>query len=412
MKKLIVSLTVIIMVAAGECVADSQILGAIQKLLPTTSELGFLTNIVNCYFQVSQFIRSTEKLVNNIRAARAELYTTQKDFENLWQDVKDMGNGFDPYNMDTWQTPIYNASRILDNDMWDIGRHFSMLEDYSIYAAGNYVIQVTSEKDYQQFYDDAKRGINLLYVRKATDSANQNMADEISIYKQNTITSLSLTQQGFLSQYPDTSKMPADVKAQYISVSNELQTLRDMTDYHNRTANVDSMIEECSDLITVNLTEISASETRIKQMEVVAGQLAQGFYNFTGGSVGTNPAHQGAAGLDSVGKSSLDSSLFSSSDPNKVPTPTDVYQTINQTNSTDKKASVNEQDVVALQNAAKLLLLKQECLERDIGSMKVNTMAFLLAIEANELYESEKATVAGAVNANVMNKKLYKRSSL
>ena len=67
--------SLIIIIIFGTYGAQSKILGAIGKFMPSVTELGFVGNAINIYFQAGQLVRSTAKLVESFMMVKQSLTT-------------------------------------------------------------------------------------------------------------------------------------------------------------------------------------------------------------------------------------------------------------------------------------------------------------------------------------------------
>ena len=70
----------ILVIGANLCYGgNSKILGAIGDFLPNFTEIGFITNIINVYFQVSQFVRATNEIVGTMKAVKCDIEVARKE---------------------------------------------------------------------------------------------------------------------------------------------------------------------------------------------------------------------------------------------------------------------------------------------------------------------------------------------
>jgi hypothetical protein len=96
----------------------------------------------------------------------------------------------------------------------------------------------------------------------------------------------------------------------------------------------------------------------------------------------------------------IDPSPYDPSNPDKVSAP--VQPTFPATPNVEAKKTVCNQDILNLFNAASFLSLKQESLKRDILAMKVNTMAFIVTMEAMRRNKAELSSIALAHQSRMM----------
>jgi hypothetical protein len=151
---------------------------------------------------------------------------------------------------------------------------------------------------------------------------------------------------------------------------------------------IDTIIDESRQLMGINLSEIALTEARIEKMDGAAAELINAYENIIQGNVST---HRLTDTVDILKGIPADSAY--GSHPNQVPAPEapkDVESAL-----TNKKET-NQQDAIALQNTVSYTLYKQECLYRDITAMKVNVMAFILAIETLEQYKTDVQAIGNS----------------
>lgn len=171
-----------------------------------------------------------------------------------------------------------------------------------------------------------------------------------------------------------------------------------MADYPLEENKIDSIINEAQQLIATNMSEIKMSEQRINSMRNVAMDLVASYEDIIEGNIGTKRIFDTENIIEEV----VPEADQYGTHPNKVPAPN---QPSNVKSAYTNKKESNQQDAVALQNNIKMLLYKQECLNRDITAMKCNIMSFVLAIEALKQYKEENQ----ALVQNVHYKKISNR---
>jgi hypothetical protein len=88
----------------------------------------------------------------------------------------------------------------------------------------------------------------------------------------------------------------------------------------------------------------------------------------------------------------IDPNDYDSKNPDKVAAPTKPKDEP-QTSTADSRREISNHDILNLQNAAAYLSLKQESLKRDIVAMKVNTMAYVVSLEATKRNDVQKQVV-------------------
>ena len=95
----------------------------------------------------------------------------------------------------------------------------------------------------------------------------------------------------------------------------------------------------------------------------------------------------------------FDINKYSATDPNNVPVPAAPENIVPKLT---RKKQVSEQDILALQNQIDFLALIQDAINRDVTSMKANTMAFVVALEAFKQDKLEQQAFIAAHSAKMM----------
>jgi len=195
------------------------------------------------------------------------------------------------------------------------------------------------------------------------------------------------------------AKTPTEIKSIKLRIS-ALTTSIAVLETHiimspTATAKIDSILSLASDLISVNLTEIEYSVQRLKSIENATTQLRDSYQRLMNGEVDVktkDKVTQVKSVLFNIGK-------YSATDPNNVPVPGAPENIVPKMT---RKKQVSEQDILALQNQIDFLALIQDVINRDIVTMKSNTMAFVVALEAFKQDKLEQQAFIAAHSAKMM----------
>jgi hypothetical protein len=158
------------------------------------------------------------------------------------------------------------------------------------------------------------------------------------------------------------------------SLQQAIQTIDSDNQADIHTTKLDTILEESSDMIATNLTEIQLTAQKIKDMEEKAMSLVDSYEKLKGGNISTN-----VKPVITKANVNIDLNKYDATDPDKVPVPPSPEKA--DPKSVQKKQVGNE-DIQNMQNGISLLLFKQEALMRDLEIMKANTMAFILSLES------------------------------
>ena len=82
---------------------------------------------------MSQFVRTTNTIVNNIKEAKNTWEAMTTKIENLYESVKSLKN-IDPYDMNTWINATNQAQFILADGMTETKRLFNATEYFLVDA--------------------------------------------------------------------------------------------------------------------------------------------------------------------------------------------------------------------------------------------------------------------------------------
>lgn len=126
---------------------ESKILSKVGQYMPNLTEIGFVTNVINLYVQMSQYVRSTNTMVRNIENAKQQWEYTGQQLEQLYANVEAM-KSFNVYDMDTWSATLENANNLILLDVQDLRQSFNMMEFYTLDAAVTYSQSLSSASEY------------------------------------------------------------------------------------------------------------------------------------------------------------------------------------------------------------------------------------------------------------------------
>lgn len=379
MRKSFLLLTLIFILQGSIQARESKIMKYLGNFIPSLSEIGILTNCVNVYDKVSQFVRVTNKMVRSVKQAKSDWERVKYNIEEIYEDIRYLKN-IDPYDMDTWQAGLSNFSFSLRSHSNGAVSAFEMFEAHTLDAGMNYAKNVSSITDYTKEIESKKSIITSIYTHPSYSFQIAQSAEVIKAYRRNTLSQLRALQS-------------ADILIMENSIDpQERQTAQDHLDAVTKTIeNIessiskavqmekpDSIIEQTSNLIAINLTEIKICNERIQEMINSSSNLVAGYYRL----LGQNLNSQISGNSSSLPDIPINPLQFDASDPDKVSIPKKPEVGIENQNETSRK-EISNHDILNLNNAASLLSLKQECLKRDILAMKANTMAFIVTMEAN-----------------------------
>lgn len=374
MKKIKIFIFILVFWTSGFC-AESKILNYLGKFLPNFTEVAFVTNIVNVYLQVSAFVRETNKLLKSVKETQQEWNHLTSQLNDLYGTLKSLRD-VNLYDMDSWAQTLDRGEIMLRYDIKDVMQTFNMIEYYSLDATESYVQHISDLSSYSKAMEQKKQIVKKYFLSEEYQIALYNFGNTMASYQQAT----KATLEGMLESelvYQASEKDPQkldDSKQRMITYQEAIQKieLSSMKDIH--TIKLDTILEESSDLIAANLTEIQLAGQKIQDLQEKALSLVDSYDKLKGGNISTNAK-------PTITKANVDIDLnkYDATNPDKVPVPPSPEKS--DPKSIQKKQVSNE-DVQNMQNGIGLLLFKQEALMRDLEIMKANTMAFILSMEA------------------------------
>ena len=394
LKQVIVLVTVL---CSSSLARESKIMNYLGNFIPSLTEIATITNCANIYEKVSQFVRTTSKLVHSVSQAQSDWDRLRYNVTQIYEDIKYLKD-IDPYNMDTWQSSLQNCSFSLKLNKSQAVDAFNMLEAHTLGASTTYIQKIQTISDYNNDIANKRKAINSMYNNPQYSSELAKASDAIRGYRLNTIAQLRSIQSADLLVIQNSKDPTAIAQAQthFDQVDASIKDLETTTASSVQMEKPDSIIDQTSNLIAINLTEIKCSSDRIVEMEKSAASLAAAYYRLLGQNVNSQKSGGQIASLSIP----IDPTPYDPSNPDKVSAP--VQPTFPAAPNEEPKKNVCNQDILNLYNAASFLSLKQESLKRDILAMKVNTMAFIVTMEAMRRNKAELSSIALAHQSRMM----------
>lgn len=378
MRKAIIILCV---VALGIDARESKLLGYIGNFIPTLTEVGFVVNCVNVYEKVSQFVRVTNRLISSVRNAKSDWERTTGNIKKLYEDIQYLKE-INPYNMDTWQAGIDNFNFSMNYHKYMAVEAFNCLEQNTIFASADYIKSIATIDDYVAARNAKRKAVDAMFRHPYYEAELDNASTMMAAYKKKTIEQLRALQSAdmlIIQNSASTQQEKDDANAHYILVGQQISELEASAGNGRQLGKTDSIINEAGNLIAINLTEIKCCQDRLQEMETSSGDLAAAFYRLKGKTLNNQETGNGTQLPDVP----IDPTDFDVTNPDKVGAP--VKPTVTpQDGVADSRRETSNHDILNLQNAAAYLNLKQEALKRDILAMKVNTMAYIVSMEATQ----------------------------
>jgi len=376
--------------------AESKILSKAAKYLPNLTEIGYVTNIVNLWYQMGQFVRSTNHIVQSIENAKEQWEYTGELLDKLYTDVTALKN-LDIYDMDSWAQTLDAGNNLILYNVRDLRNSFNMTEFYSVDATANYIKELSDAASYDIRNKANRETVNKYFLSNEYQSNLEIFRLTQAGYQRNT---LQLLRSRLQEERAQNALMtdPAEIamsNQRIVNLNSQIEKLESVILEAPGTNKLDSVLEISSQMIASNLTEIQYSIQRIKALEKAAGLLRESFTRIKSGELDVQLKQD----LKNVSSVAFDVSKFSATDADKVPVPKAPE---NLTAKASRTKEVSDQDVAALQNQIEFILLVQESLYRDINIMKTNTMSFIVALEAFKQDKKEQVGFFAAHNAKMM----------
>jgi hypothetical protein len=366
--------------------SGSEVVSAIKKFVPTPTEAGFLVNAINVYMQVSQFVRSTNRLIKSVKETKEAWQGLTQEMEDVFQKLGKISE-LDPYNMSTWDVPLMYAQSALTSELWDVQIYFDMTDHCIIDAPLQYVKEVATLDDYNFTVNQAGKLVREKYFRR--ESVEQK---SIVQYYQQTYNQIR-HELGYREQecgkkgYSDEDKKTIEYLRKQKEYIESILTNAFISDDKN-----DSLVAQAEEIIKINLTEVRLLKDRLTKLQEYGTKLIEQYYNLTGNKV---------AFREMINKIRVDVDAarpeYDETDPDNVPPPERPSEDGEMEKAMDRE--VNQQDILALQNAIEFTMLQQEGILRDIEIMKVNTLAMITVFEAQRKWEPTEEAIITSIYA-------------
>jgi hypothetical protein len=355
--------------------AESKILSYLGKFMPNFTEIAFVTNIVNVYLQVSAFVRETNNLLKSVKQTQQEWNQLTSQMNSLYGTIKSLRN-VNLYDMDSWAQTLDRAEIVLRYDIKDVMQTFNMLEYYSLDATQAYIQHIDNLSDYAQAEEQKRVVVKKYFLSTEYQTALATFGNTMATYMKSTkeLLEQELNNETVILANETDPKKKAEEELEIASLQDEIQKIDAAFQSDIHTTKLDTILDESSDMITTNLTEIQLAAQKIKEMEDKAMSLVDSYEKLKAGNISTN-----AKPIITQANVNIDLNKYSSTSPDSVPVPPAPENT---TPKSVQMKQVGNEDVQNMQNGIGLLLFKQESLLRDVEIMKANTMAFILSLES------------------------------
>ncbi len=365
---------------------NSRILGKLKEFLPNFTEIGMVTNIINVYFQVSQFVRSTNQIISNMKAVKSDIELARKEILQIYSTCKSLKE-ISLYDMDTWSTTIRNLNWVVSHEIYDVIGAFGLLEYHTVDATVDYLDELHSIKEFDMRKRKTEQALDNIFLDEryvdALGAFNIGRKEYYSI----TLATLQNTLVQKQLEYVQTGN--EEIKEELGILTKRIKSIEKRLEYslvNVERIKLDTLIEEAKQLIAVNLIEVQEMEKQVVKYEEASANLIDAYNKLNNNQVST------WENRDSIITEFKKNGEYSNH-PNQVEEPETPEEL--PYNKTPKK-DASSQDILSLQNGIAFLLYKQECLIRDISGMKCNTMAFILSLEAflQDMEETQGVVVA------------------
>jgi hypothetical protein len=253
---------------------------------------------------------------------------------------------------------------------------FNMLEYYSLDATQAYVQHIDNLNDYAQAEEQKRVVVKKYFLSTEYQTALATFGNTMATYMKSTkeLLEQELNNETVILANETDPKKKAEEELEIASLQDEIQKIDAAFQSDIHTTKLDTILDESSDMITTNLTEIQLAAQKIKEMEDKAMSLVDSYEKLKAGNISTN-----AKPIITQANVNIDLNKYSSTSPDSVPVPPAPENT---TPKSVQMKQVGNEDVQNMQNGIGLLLFKQESLLRDVEIMKANTMAFILSLES------------------------------
>jgi hypothetical protein len=366
-------------------------MGYLGNFIPSFTEVGILTNCVNVYDKVSNFVRTTNKLVHSVQQAKSDWDHVRNNIEQIYEDIKYLKE-INPYDMDTWQSGLSNFSFSLKLHESEAVNAFEMLEAHTLGASVNYLDKINTIMDFKKEFENKKNSIKSLYGHPSYEIELSGSAKSISEYRKATIGHLRSLQSAdlLIVQTSKDQTIREEAKVHFDQLDKEIKSLEATSLEKMQLEKPDSIIDQTANLIAINLTEIKVCKGRIEEMVKASENFVAAYYRLLGQNVNSLKTKS----IVTLPDIPIDPTNYDSSNPDKVAVP--ETPTVAPTEAEITKKSISNHDIISLHNGVSYLALKQESMKRDLIAMKINTMAFIVAMESYRRNNIEVSSLAFA----------------
>lgn len=369
--------------------AKSRILGAIGKFMPSVTEIGFVGNAINIYFQAGQLVRSTASIIESFMMVKQSLITMKERAEKIYDKIQNLKN-IDPYNMDTWAQATNDMLTINRYDRADLIDDFVMLEYYTVDATDLYLNDLDTIKAM------GKRTPQENIIRRAK-TMNKYFAGDFSGYKSFGTVHKEYKKKALLDIKNRHAQLAAlctggDEKscAEADKLQKDIAILEESTNTLASEKSTDEQIvNQASIIISENMAKMEYILKQVSTLDDRANDLRISWEKLCRGKVNVAPRKVIEDEIRHIDQAKLyTAESYDISDPDKVPSPEDVVQEELSYGSLNNGATLrdaNQEDILALQNAVGYIELRELALLRDLEVMKVQTMAYANAMKAFQM---------------------------
>lgn len=381
-------ITLVVLLSIYSYGAQSKILGAIGKFMPSVTELGFVGNAINIYFQAGQLVRSTAKLVESFMMVKQSLTTMKNRAEAIYDKIHNLS--IDPYNMDTWAQATNDMLSINRYDRADLIDDFNMFEYYTVGATSRYVddldeVEEIGKRSAQENIINRAKTMNKYFVGNM--SAYSSFGTVHKEYKKKALLDIknrhaqlaALCTSGDEKSCIEADKLQKDI-AILEENSNSVSSVKSQEE---------QIINQASIIISENMAKMEYILKQVSTLDDRANDLRISWEKLCRGKVNVEPRKVIEDEIRHIDQAQLyTAASYDISDPDKVPNPQDVVQEEVSASNSNNGATLrdaNQEDILALQNAIGYIELRELALLRDLEVMKCQTMAYANAMKAFEM---------------------------
>lgn len=354
----------------------SAVISKIASFLPNLKEVGFFTNMLNLYFQISQFVRSTNKVISTMSMVKSDIRNAGNSIKKVYNTIQDLKE-ISLYDMATWQTTCQRLNFIATESTVGLVRIYGDMFEHSIGAAHEYVGEIENLEEHAE-----KRwyvlGLTSEYYIDSSYSRSMSLITGVVGQKfQEQINSLEDKYANELAK-----EDPSWYKLNRLAweIARYEQMMENVDEYIPK-GKIDTIIATSHELIATNIMEINEMELQLQKIEDNAAELVDVYNKMKEGNLATQPKDP-----KELSEDLKDINDLYSEHANDVKAP---EKPEGGENPTTVKKEVSAQDILQLENGILFLLYKQDIMKRDISAMKLNTMTFVTVLEAFEQEQQE-----------------------